>query len=195
MKRGCGFDDGLCELSAMSLSNMIGVLLTAFIVTMLCAIPVAFSQDSADSVVTIVKDDAIQISNIDDWDFGILPVQGVDNAALRFEDNMCVFSSTGSYSLTIDSLTSINRLRLTGDSGDTIRFNLDVRFSNGGGTSTQRAMAKGTTINNMTGSSTLGCTDVGNSNLQLTSIVNRGQFNRAAPGVYTDVVILLVTPE
>lgn len=185
----------------MSLSNSVRFLTTALVVAALCAVPAAYSQDSADSVATIVKQEAVQISNIDDWDFGILPVQGVDNAALRFEDDICVYSSTGSYSLTIDSLTSIDRLRLSGDSGDTIRFNLDVSYSNGNGngngnaTSTQRVTAKGTTINNMTGSTTLGCTDVGNSNLQVTSTVNRGQFNQAAPGVYRDVVILLVTPE
>ena len=160
---------------------------------MLCAMPTAYAQDSADSVVTIEKEEGVKISNVDDWDFGSWAVH--EGAAKRLTDNTCVFSSTGSYSLTINSQNGSNRLRLRSTDGERIRYNIIVRYRDGNTLARQRITSPGTTINNMTGSTTLGCAGTGSWNLRFIPIVNKRQFNRASPGVYQDLVTLLVTPE
>lgn len=157
--------------------------------------PTSYAQDSAQSVVTIERQEAVLISGIEDWDFGSWAVHDTANRAVRLRDRTCVHSSTGSYSLTLGSLNGTNRLRLMSGDGSRIRYNIVVRYQNGATMTNQRVRQSGTTINNMTGSPTLDCS-VGRSwNLRFTPIINRNQFNRAPPGIYQDVVTLLVTPE
>lgn len=181
----------------MSLSKIVRITSTAFVVAALHATPAAYSQDSADSVINIVKEDRVQISDIDDWDFGSFAVHDIANSQVRLRDSACVFSSTGSYSLTVGGQSQIrgNRLLLRNVNGEGIRYVVDVRFSNGSGFTTRRVNISGTTINDMTGSLSPGCTDVDNSNIQFTAIVVRTDFNLASPGIYRDVVTLLVSPE
>ena len=168
---------------------------TAVVVATLCANPTAFAQESADSVVTIAKEEGVKISNINDWDFGSWAVHEISDRAVRLQDNTCVYSSTGSYSLTLSSQNGSNRLRLRSADGERIRYNVVVRYRDGNVLARQLINRTGTTINNMTGSLTLGCTGARNWNLRFIPIVNKRQFNRASPGIYQDVVTLLVTPE
>jgi|GEM_PF-4936501 len=77
--------------------------------TLMLASSIVVAQESADSVVTVVKEEAVKISNVDDWDFGTWAVH--EGRAKRLSDNTCVFSSTGAYSLTINSQVGGNRQR------------------------------------------------------------------------------------
>ncbi len=171
------------------------ILSAAVVASTLCAIPMANAQESADSVVTIAKEEGVKISNVDDWDFGSWAVHEISDRAVRLRDNTCVYSSTGSYSLTLSSQNGTNRLRLMSADGERIRYNVVVRYRDGSGLARQNINRTGTTINNMSGSLTLGCTGARNWNLRFIPIVNKRQFNRASPGIYQDVVTLLVTPE
>ena len=191
------FVSNLFELGSMPPTYLSKILIAAFVVVALGTMPVAFSQDSANSDITLVKEDRVQISDIDDWDFGSFAVHDVANSQERLTDTACVFSTTGRYSLTVggQSQGGGNRMRLRNANGEGIRYVVDVRYSNGSGNTTRRVNINGTTINNMTGSLSLGCTDVNSSNLQFTAIVVRVDFNRASPGTYRDVVTLLVSPE
>jgi spore coat protein U-like protein len=169
--------------------------IAALLALLIAVSPASYAQESAQSVVSIERQEAVQISGIDDWDFGSWAVHDTANRAVRLRDTTCVHSSTGSYSLTLGSLNGTNRLRLMSGDGSRIRYNIVVRYQDGAALTNQRVRQSGTTINNMTGSLTLDCTGARNWNLRFTPIVNRNQFNRAPPGIYQDVVTLLVTPE
>jgi len=141
----------------------------------------ATSQGS--SVVTIIKDNAVQISNVNDLDLGTHATLAADAVA---SDSVCVFSSTAGYRVTASNVSGTFELV---DGANTIGYALT--WTAGGPAA---AMTNGTAITGLTGDNTsLTCS--GGTNATFEATVTSAAFNAAAPGTYTDTITLLVEPE
>lgn len=175
------------------LLTQIGMVLTSCL--LLSAAPAYSSVATSD--IRVIKGEAVQIGNINDWDFGLHGSLAVTNTALRVRDNTCVFSSTGAYSLQVSSQNGGTRLRLLNTAGDRLRYTIRVRYRDGNQFRNTRLRNSISTMNALTSSQTPDCSDQGarNWNLRFIPTVGRNAFNRASPGVYTDLVTIMITPE
>ncbi len=136
------------------------------------------------SIITIIKEDAVQISGVDDLEMGI---RGSLTESQSVDDDLCVFSSTGTYNLTVTSANFF--FALTGaNTSSNIIYTLSWT------TDTTRAITHGNAITSLIGDdSSLDCNGGTNANLQVT--ITPQNFNSADPGSYRDTVTLLVQPE
>ncbi len=131
------------------------------------------------SVVTIIKDNAVQITNVDDIDLGTHATLGANAVA---SDDVCVFSSTSAYNLTVTSANGIFELQ---NGGDAIPYAL---------TWDAAAVTESGVMSGLTGDNTsLNCSGGTNATFEVT--VDSADFNAANPGTYTDTLTLLVQPE
>ncbi len=137
-----------------------------------------------ESIVTIVKDNAVQISNVNDLDLGAHAALAAD--AVEF-DEVCVFSSTSNYNVTIDSANGGFRLM---DGTEEIPYAL-TWAANGG---TAATVTDGAAITGLAGDNTsLDCSAGTNATFEVT--VASADFNAAVPGSYSDTLTLTVAPE
>ncbi|MBX2823288.1 MAG: hypothetical protein KTR33_01075, partial [Gammaproteobacteria bacterium] len=88
------------------------------------------------SIVTIIKDEAVQITSVADLPMGTHSTLAAD---LTASDDVCVFSSTGGYNITVTSSTGTFDLSGTGPSAASLPFN----FSWNGGAVTYGAQLTG----------------------------------------------------
>lgn len=132
-----------------------------------------------ESVVTIIKDNAVQITNVNDIDLGQHATLAAD---LAVGDDVCVFSSTSGYNVTITATGNTFAL----DSGsDTIPFTLEWNGA---------AVTHGTQMTGLTGDNvSLNCGASTNANFEVTVLA--ADFNAAPPGTYTNTLSLTVAPE
>ncbi len=136
------------------------------------------------SVITIIKDDAVQISGVDDLEMGI---RGSLTEAQSVSDDLCVFSSTGAYNLTVSSANFFFALT---DSNT----NTNIIYSLTWTTDTTRAITINTALTSIIGdASSLDCS--GGTNASLGVTILPANFNSADPGSYRDTVTLLIQPE
>jgi spore coat protein U-like protein len=102
-------------------------------------------------------------------------------------DDVCIFSSTTNYNVTIDSANGGFRLM---DGTEEIPYGL-TWSANGG---TAATVADGTAITGLAGNSTsLDCGSGTNATFEVT--VASADFNSAVPGSYSDTLTLTVAPE
>lgn len=134
------------------------------------------------SDVIIVKDNAVQISDVDDMDFGNQSVLG-DNVSMT--DGVCVFSSTGNYSVTVSSAGTSFELAGTGATPDAVAYS--VQWD---GVAVTHGTAQTGLIANAT---SLTCD--GGTNATFAVTVDSSSFNSVKPDTYTDTLTLLVQPE
>jgi len=137
-----------------------------------------------ESIVTIIKDNAVQISNVNDIDLGNHATLAADAVE---SDSVCVFSSTTNYNVTIDSANGGFKLM---DGAEEIPYAL-TWAANGG---TAAAVTDGTSIAGLAGdNASLNCGNGTNATFEVT--VASADFNAAVPGSYSDTLTLTVAPE
>ncbi len=137
------------------------------------------------SIIQISKDNVVQITMLDDINLG---THGNLTATATGDDDVCVFSSTGGYNITI---TSANGSFDLDDANTTTDIPYSVVWTAGASTATA---VYATAMTGMLGNSTAtDCNGVTNANFEVS--VTAADFNAADPGSYTDTLTLLVTPE
>ncbi len=153
-------------------------------------------QNSAQSTISVFVGDGVKISNVDDWFLGAYSANYNMGTPPRFIDEQCVFSSTGTFSLSVVGLNSTNQLRMVNSNGDTIRYRSQMIYYRG---TRQRRVNfnRPRTVTRITGASTTDCSDTTNLgwNIQFSTWVYPGSFNAAPPGIYQDTISITVVPE
>jgi hypothetical protein len=165
-------------------SLSIAAVLVCFPVIALPADGVIGSSSEGTSVLTIVKQDAVQISKVDDLFLGI---SGSLTSQHVVGDDVCVFSSTGAYSLTVSSTNGWFALR---DSNTVTEIPYTLEWV----TTSVRAVPYNTSVTNLFGD-TRSPTCNGSTNARFQVTINPENFNQAEPGRYRDTLTLLVQPE
>lgn len=137
------------------------------------------------SIVTIIKQNAVQITNVNDLNLGTHAVLAADQVAA---DDVCVFSSTSGYNLTVTSANGAFNLQ---DSATATPIPYTMSWTTAAGSS---AVGYGSAIAGLTGDNvSLDCSAGTNANFEIT--VSSADFNSADPGTYSDTLTLLVQPE
>ncbi len=122
-----------------------------------------------ESIVTIIKENAVQITDVGDIDLGSHATLTADAVG---SDDVCIFSSTTNYNVTVDSANG--------------GFNL----------MDGAAVSDGVAVTGLAGDNTsLICAGTGGSNATFEVTVAVADYNAATPGTYTDTLTLTVAPE
>jgi len=156
-----------------------------------------YAQSSASSELKIERADAVRISNIDDWLIGIFePNDNINNIQYNW-DAICVFTSTGRYRVEVTSTNGGGQLNLESSAGDLMDYEIysytKIAENN---YELTRHLTPIINMNNLLGSQQLDCADEPQStNLWFAALVRPQAFNAAAPGIYRDVVTIVVSPE
>lgn len=144
------------------------------------------SSSEGTSVITIVKQDAVQITGIDNLEMGIRG--GSLSTDLSVSDAVCVFSSTAGYNLTV---TSANNDFILTDAGASTDIPYSLEWTTSASTQT---LLYNTALLGLTGdSNSLDCG--GSTNATISVSLTPASFNAAEPGSYQDTVTILVQPE
>ncbi len=154
------------------------------------------AQDATDAEVSITRGEAVQISNIDDWLIGVFTAIDTINNIQYNWDWECVYSSTGSYRVEVISQNGGSELRLNSGT-DSMRYWIYAYFRQGNNYRLRGFTDPNFTLNNLSGSTQIDCSDepVVGTNLWFAALVRPADFNPAPPGIYQDLVTLLVSPE
>lgn len=142
------------------------------------------SASEGTSIITIIKEDAVLITDVDDLFLG---TRGAlfDNQVNA--DAVCVYSSTGSYNLTI---TTVNGLFSLQSPNTTTNIPYSLEWI----TDITTSVIYNNAIVGLIGDSqSINCNGTSNAIFQIT--VTPAAFNAAAPGDYQDTLTLLVQPE
>ena len=160
------------------------------------------SQDSADVQVSITRGDAVKISGVDNWTIGVYGPD--DTLPTNFQnawDLICVYSSTGVFGLELVSQNGAGPFTAK-SGGDELNYFVQVVYYQGGLNRLQvRRSNENTspgTVSNLRGSPSLTCADDefnGGNNLGLAAFMRKADFDAAPPGIYQDVVTVIVRPE
>ena len=137
------------------------------------------------SGVSVIKESTVQITGLADIDLGTAGFLSSDASA---SDDVCVFSSSGSYSVTV---TSANGSFILADALTATDIAYDLTWT--------VAATPQTLVHNSASSAVVGdqtdptCGSVPNANFEV-SVPTAG-FNAAEPGTYIDTLTLVVSPE
>ena len=142
------------------------------------------STSTGTSIINIAKQNAVQITDVDDIDLG---TAGNLTATATESDSVCVFSSTGAYNITLSSTNGSFELS---DTNTTTNIPYSVDWTVG----TATTAVYNTAITGLVGDST--AVDCGaTTNATFSVSVTAANFNAADPGNYSDTLTLLVQPE
>lgn len=136
------------------------------------------------AIINISKGNAVQITNLDDINLG---AQGNLTATATESDDVCVFSSTGGYNITLTSTNGVFELT---DANTTTSIPYSVDWIAG----TTTTAVYDTAITGLTGDSTAVDCNAG-TNATFSVSVTAPDFNAADPGNYSDTLTMLVQPE
>lgn len=136
------------------------------------------------SVVTIIKENVVQISNVDDLNLGSFSSLTADMSAF---DEVCVFNSTSSYSVTVDSANTAFELR---NGSEAIPY--AVSWTSQANPAVTVAQGVGL-AGNLGSRNSPNCN--GGTNASFEVQVSAADFNSAIPGTYTDTLTLMIEPE
>lgn len=140
------------------------------------------------SVVTIIKDNAVQITGVADLNMNTHSTLATD---MVMGDDVCVFSSTSGYDVTVTSSTGA--FQLNGATAGSIPFSLSWTDTTPA-VPAAIALAHGTTTASMSGDNTsLNCGGGTNANFEAT--VAAADFNAAAPDTYSATIQIVVSPQ
>lgn len=142
------------------------------------------STSEGTSIVTIIKEDAVIITDVDDLFLGT--TGALFNNQVN-ADAVCVYSSTGSYSIAIttaNGLFSLESDTTTTDIAYSLEWITDV---------TNPVVYNNTIVGLIGDSQSVSCNGTSNAIFQIT--VTTTAFNAADPGSYQDTLTLLVAPE
>lgn len=133
------------------------------------------------SIINMGKENAVQITNVGDINLG---TTGNITVAAVESDDVCVFSSTGGYNLTVSSL---NGSFILSDANTQTDIDYTILWDGD-------AVAYGNAVTGLLGNSTsVNCDS--STNATFTVSVSVTEFNAATPGTYSDTLTLLVQPE
>lgn len=158
--------------------------------------PVARAQQSVESDIRLERSESVRITNIDDWIIGIFnPTDTI--RTLQYEwDWQCVYTSTGSFRVDVSSANGGAGLALESGSGNRMTYQIYTYSRRGNNYSLVGHNTPVFALNNLSGSQSLTCDDEpSNTNLWFAAVVRPFAFNAAPPGIYRDVVTLVVSPE
>ena len=153
------------------------------------------ATSQADSIVTIVKDNAVRITGVDDIDFG---TQDFMNADAEQGDDVCVYSTTGDYTITASSANGASgAFTMNTGAGDTLDYSVD--WSTTTGTPNDVSLTSGTKSPLLAGAGSQDVTTDFNCggtgvNARFDVTIDDAAFNAAATGSYQDTLTLLVAP-
>lgn len=153
---------------------------------------------AVDSQIQLSKSESVKISNIDDWLIGVFTATDtINNIQYNSWDEQCVYSSTGSYQVEVTSQNGGARLTLESGAGDQMRYSIYSYVRRGNRYRMQGHTSPVINLTNLSSSQTLTCADenIAGVNLWFTALVRPADFNPAPPGIYRDVVTLVVSPE
>lgn len=173
---------------------------SGFVITLCMLITSSFMPVmavSVDSEISVIRTESTKISNIDDWFIGVFTaVESINNSQFVW-DWQCVHSSTGSYRLEVTSQNGGSRLRLESGAGDQMNYSIFSYVRRGNRFQLRGHVTSVINLNNLSGSRSLTCADeiLAGTNLGFAALVRPADFNPAPPGVYRDVVTLVVSPE
>ena len=147
------------------------------------------------SVVTIIKQDAAQITKVNDLNFNN---PGFLSNDVRLADDVCVFSTTGAYNVTLTSTNGTNDFLLRNGSGDDLPY--AVAWGDDGALG---ALGSGTAITGggplaaqPANATDLDCaSDAGGVNAAFAVEIEAADYNGAPIGTYTDILVMVVAPE
>ena len=187
-----------CHMTIASIQKLTRGLGRALALSMLVALlQTAHAQSSVDSDINMVKGEAVKISNIDDWLIGVFAATDTIAGAAYNWDWECVYTSTGAYRVELTSANGGSQLRLLNGAGDQMRYYLYTYHRRGATYTLEYFTDTVININNLSGSTSLTCADepVVGTNLWFAAVVFPADFNAAPPGIYTDFMTLVVSPE
>jgi spore coat protein U-like protein len=142
------------------------------------------STSEGTSLVTIIKGNAVLITDVDDLFLG---THGTLDTKKVSADAVCVYSSTGAYNLAITTINGYFALQSTSTTTD-IPYSLEWI------TDVATPVLHNSPINGLIGDSqSINCN--GSTNAIFQQTVRRAAFNAADPGSYQDTLTLLVAPE
>ncbi|MEE9320108.1 MAG: hypothetical protein V3U76_06660 [Granulosicoccus sp.] len=155
----------------------------------------SLAQATVDSDISIVKGESAQITGVDDWVIGVfLPTDTISVFSYQW-DPECVFTSTGSYSVELNSQNGGSDLTLKTAAGDEMKYELWIYYFRNSGNILEGWTTPVKTISNMKGSLSPTCADTSGRNLWFAALVRAAEFNPAVPGIYQDLMTITVSPE
>ena len=160
---------------------------------------------STDSLgLTLTKDQLVKVSQLDDIDFGTL--SNMAAAGVTGTDDVCVFSNSGAFELTLTSLNDTgtgNGFAMSNGTSD-LAYSVQVGQDAGGlggflsgllGGGTSVAATSGEPITGLESGPDEDCTGANGENLELSVSVAQADFQQVSAGTYTDTVTVFVRPE
>ncbi|MFK7854965.1 MAG: hypothetical protein AB8B79_12660 [Granulosicoccus sp.] len=169
----------------------------ALLCTVITAYPTSVLAATVDSEVSVVRSESTKISNIDDWLIGVFAsADSINNIQYNW-DWQCVYTSTGTYRVEVTSQNGGSALKLESGAGDQMNYWIYSYVRRGNAYELEGHTSSVINLNNLSGSQSLTCADenVVGTNLWFAALVRPADFNPAPPGVYRDVVTLVVSPE
>ncbi len=158
----------------------------------------AFAAPTADSDISITRGESVQITGIDDWLIGVFTATSTIPVIQYNWDFQCVYTSTGLFRVDLISSNGLSPLTLESSGGDQMRYEIWAFHRRAGAFALDGPYITPTFgINNLEGSTSLTCADegYGGNNLFFAALVRPANFNAAPPGIYQDVVTLIVSQE
>ena len=139
------------------------------------------------SDVTIIKQNAVQLTKVDDLDFGNVGFMASDTT---LSDDVCVFSSTTDYNVTMSSGQGPGAFAVA-DGGNSIPYT--VSWTDGTTTATDPVVSGTQIADDFTGDDAdPDCG--GGTNASFSVTIGAAGFNAAPTGSYSDTLTLLVEP-
>lgn len=141
------------------------------------------ATSTSQSDISVTKKDLVQISGIEDLDLGAVSSTEID---LMVSDAICVYVSTAGYQMTATSGNGQFELQ---DSSGSNSIPYAVSWADSSASPTP--VGYGRPLTNLLGEQV----STGNNNASFAVTVTALDFNNAALGSYTDVLILTISPE
>lgn len=143
---------------------------------------VTYGSTTGDINITVVKNEAMRVSNLDDIDFGT-----TESAPGALSDAVCLYSTSGNYFLTASSSNGSGPDFRMSDGTNFIVY--DVTWNDGTTTTNMDDAVKSAAA--FTGADTANDTCNGATNSTIEVAVNAASFNAAPLGAYADTLTLL----
>ncbi|MFK7994152.1 MAG: hypothetical protein AB8B87_08435 [Granulosicoccus sp.] len=154
------------------------------------------AQQSVESQISLERAEAVRITNIDDWTIGVFTSSDTINNLQYQWDWQCVYTSTGSFRVDVTSANGGAQLALESGSGDQMIYQIYTYSRQGNNYSLIGHNGSSFSLSNLSGSQSLTCNDEpSNTNLWFAAVVRPPAFNAAPPGIYQDIVTIMVSPE
>ncbi len=146
------------------------------------------SQGSVD--ITLGVGDRVQISGLDDITLG----QWSGSGALTGDEELCVYSSTSKYDITISGLHASNSFALSAGGSTALPYTVSWADDPNDATNGFRNVTEGTHLTGNVGDSSY-YTCNGNTNATLRIHITEANLQAAAAGNYSDTLTINVAPE